>query len=204
MRVIWSTLTEPGVQRKNAFSLDATCEELLFVAGPVIAAALVTASSPSTGIIVSAIFATIGALGLAFSSASQAVPRNDGHAPREDRPLRQPGFLRVLIALIGVGLVLGVMEVFAPAHAAANNAVEMSGWLLAAFAAGSRVAPASRCGSRGVRCARDYFPARKTAISPWSARRLESSKQSNRAALQLPGLGRATAARFVNGLGYRD
>lgn len=156
MRVIWSTLTEPGVQRKNAVSLDATCEELLFVAGPVIAAALVTASSPSTGIIVSAIFATIGALGLAFSSASQAVPRNDGHAPREDRPLRQPGFLRVLIALIGVGLVLGVMEVFAPAHAAANNAVEMSGWLLAAFAAGSRVAPASRCGSRGVRCARDY------------------------------------------------
>lgn len=80
MRVIWSTLTEPGVQRKNAFSLDATCEELLFVAGPVIA-----------------------------------------------------------IALIGVGLVLGVMEVFAPAHAAANNAVEMSGWLLAAFAAGSAI-----------------------------------------------------------------
>lgn len=139
MRVIWSSLTEPGAQRKSAFSLDATCEELLFVAGPVIAAALATAASPSVGIIVAAACAAVGTLGLAFSSASQQLPRAHGRPRREDQPLRQPGFLRVLIGLTGIGLVLGVIEVFAPAHAAAHDAVNMSGWLLAAFAAGSAI-----------------------------------------------------------------
>lgn len=137
MRVVWSSLTEPGKQRKSAFSLDATCEELLFVAGPVLAAGIVTAASPSVGIIVAAACAAVGAVGLALSSASQQVPRSPGPLGRADRPLRQGGFVRVLVALVGVGLVLGVVEVFAPAHAAAQHAVELSGWLLAAFAAGS-------------------------------------------------------------------
>lgn len=86
---------------------------------------------------VAALLAAVGGFGLALSSASQRVAPTPGRTARHEKPLRQPGFLRVLLALVGVGLVLGVIEVFAPAHASASDMTEISGWLLAAFAAGS-------------------------------------------------------------------
>lgn len=139
MRVVWSSLTEAGPQREKAFSLDAVAEELLFVAGPVIVTAIIVASSPSVGLFVTAGVVLVGTLGLVTSRASAAlsgtlpVPR----AERATRPLGTPGFLRVLLVLVGVGAVLGVVEITAPALAAEQNAVPAAGWLLAAFAAGS-------------------------------------------------------------------
>lgn len=54
MRMIWASLTTAGDQRTKAFSIDAVCEELLFVAGPVVITAVIVASSPSTGLWVTA------------------------------------------------------------------------------------------------------------------------------------------------------
>ncbi|MFF2778573.1 MFS transporter [Streptomyces sp. NPDC058052] len=137
MRMVWASLTTAGDQRTKAFSLDAVCEELLFVAGPVIITAVIVTSSPSTGLWVTAAAVSLGTAAMTSSASSRALRGTGGSAAQGDRPLRQPGFARVLVVLLGVGGVLGVAEIAAPATAAEHDAVAASGWLLAAFAGGS-------------------------------------------------------------------
>ncbi|WP_331763083.1 MFS transporter (plasmid) [Streptomyces sp. NBC_01590] len=137
MRMIWASLTTAGDQRTKAFSIDAVCEELLFVGGPVIITAVIVATSPGTGLWVTAAAVSLGTAAMTSSAPSGALRGTGEKAARGDRPLRQPGFARVLIVLLGVGGVLGVAEIAAPAVAEQRDAVAASGWLLAAFAGGS-------------------------------------------------------------------
>lgn len=137
MRVIWADLTIAGDQRKKAFSVDAVAEELLFVIGPVLIAAIIATTSASVGMLVTGAVVLLGTIGLITSAASA---RQHGRQRRVEvgrRPLRQPGFVRVLCVLAGVGCVLGVVEIVAPAVAEDHSISAASGWLLAAFAAGS-------------------------------------------------------------------
>jgi len=60
-------------------------------------------------------------------------------AYRRDRPLRQPGFRPLLVALLGVGLVLGTVEIAAPAFAQQHGNAASTGLLLAALSFGSAV-----------------------------------------------------------------
>ncbi|MER7404856.1 MFS transporter [Streptomyces sp. NPDC000070] len=137
MRMVWASLTTAGDQRTKAFSIDAVCEELLFVGGPVIITAVIVASSPSVGLWLTAAAVSFGTAAMTSSASSGALRGTGGSGARGDRPLRQPGFARVLIVLLGVGAVLGVAEIATPAVAAQHDAVAASGWLLAAFAGGS-------------------------------------------------------------------
>lgn len=141
MRVIWTSITTPGEQRTRALSLDAVAEELLFVAGPVIAAWIFFAASASAGMIVTATVLLVGTVGLTTSDPSRALRgRERSVAARTiDRPLRRAGFPRVLVVLTAVGCVLGVVEIAAPALATDRGIPGASGWLLAAFALGSAV-----------------------------------------------------------------
>lgn len=137
MRMIWASLTTAGDQRTKAFSIDAVCEELLFVGGPVLITAVIVASSPGIGLWVTAAAVLLGTVAMTSSTSSGALRGTGGSITRGDRPLRRPGFARVLIVLSGVGGVLGVAEIAAPAVAAQHGAAAASGWLLAAFAGGS-------------------------------------------------------------------
>lgn len=137
MRVIWASLTVPGDQRTKAFSIDAVCEELLFVGGPVVITAVIVATSPGAGLLLTSAAVLVGTAAMTSSASSGALRGTGGRGARGARPLRQPGFVRVLIVLLGVGGVLGVVEIAAPAVAAQRDAVAAAGWLLAAFAGGS-------------------------------------------------------------------
>lgn len=137
MRVIWASITSEGEERAKAFSVDAVAEELLFVAGPVIVSTLVVATSGQVGLLAAAAAVTFGTLGMTTSAASVSTGARDRTAARPNRPLRQPGFARVLVVLVGVGGILGVVEIAAPAVATEQGVVAASGWLLGAFAAGS-------------------------------------------------------------------
>ncbi|MEL5953535.1 MFS transporter [Streptomyces sp. CLV115] len=137
MRMLWASLTTAGDQRTKAFSIDAVCEELLFVGGPVVITAVIVATSPSTGLWVTAAAVSLGTAAMTSSALSGALRGTGEGTARGDRPLRQPGFARVLIVLLGVGGVLGVAEIAAPAVAEQRDAVAASGWILAAFAGGS-------------------------------------------------------------------
>ncbi|WOX15503.1 MFS transporter [Streptomyces sp. N50] len=137
MRMVWASLTTAGDQRTKAFSIDAICEDLLYVAGPVIITAVIVATSPGIGLWVTAAAVFLGTTAMTSSASSRTLRGTGGSGVRGDRPLRQPGFVRVLTVLLGVGCVLGVAEIAAPAVAAQHDAVSASGWLLAAFSGGS-------------------------------------------------------------------
>lgn len=139
MRIVWIALTEPGAQRTRALSLDAVADEIVFIAGPVIAATLATTYSPSLSLLAAAAAVLAGTLGLTTSRASgrlRGEQRGRGYAKPA---LWHPGFARVLATLLGVGCLLGTIEIAAPALAAARHATGASGWLLAALSAGSAV-----------------------------------------------------------------
>ncbi|MEV6161870.1 MFS transporter [Streptomyces sp. NPDC052052] len=137
MRMVWASLTTAGDQRTKAFSVDAICEDLLYVVGPVIITAVIVATSPNIGLWVTATAVFLGTAAMTSSASSRALRGTGRSGVRGDRPLRQPGFVRVLIVLLGAGGVLGVAEIAAPAVAAQHDAVAASGWLLAAFSGGS-------------------------------------------------------------------
>lgn len=137
MRVIWASVTSEGEQRAKAFSLDAVAEELLFVVGPVVISAIIVGTSSQVGLLVAAAAVVVGTLGMTTSPVSLSTRVRDRTAPGTTRPLGQPGFARVLTVLVGVGGILGVVEIAAPALATEQDVVAASGWLLGAFAAGS-------------------------------------------------------------------
>ena len=112
---------------------------MVFILGPIIAASLSAAVSPSSALLVATIGLLIGTLGLTTSrlSAGFAGRANDLLVPAGPRPLRRPGFARVLVVLFGVGVVLGAVEVIAPAVAVEDHHRGASGWLLAALSVGS-------------------------------------------------------------------
>ena len=139
MRVLWGSITEPGAVRTEAYSVDAVCEELLFTTGPLIAAAVVGAISPPVGLLATALVALVGTLGMTSSPLSRGHGSVTTPPRNSSRPLRQSGFVAILIALLGVGVVLGTVEVVTPAVADSQGSVGLAGILLAAFAAGSAV-----------------------------------------------------------------
>lgn len=140
MRVLWGSMIPAGPLRTRAYSIDAVCEELLFTVGPLIGAVSVGTGSPTIALGLTAALALVGTAGMTSSplsgrrTAGATVTRTTA-----SRPLRQPGFLAVLVALLGVGVVLGTIEIVAPAVAAGHNSVQLAGILLAAFAGGSAV-----------------------------------------------------------------
>ncbi|RUR03042.1 MFS transporter [Labedella endophytica] len=139
MRVIWGSLTPAGPARTAAYSLDAVSEELLFTGGPLLAAAIITLTDPPTALVATAALSVVGTLGMTSSAASRSRLPSATTPPRAARPLSQPGFALVLLALLGVGVVLGTVEVAAPAVAEAQGSVGIAGLLLAAFAGGSAI-----------------------------------------------------------------
>ena len=138
MRTAWTSITSPGDQRTRALSLDATADEVVFIVGPVLAATLSSAVSPSSALLAATVALLVGTLGLTTSRVSGALR---GHAPKPldagPRPLLRPGFARVLVVLFGVGAVLGTIEIVAPAVAVGDQHRAASGWLLAALSVGS-------------------------------------------------------------------
>lgn len=137
MRVLWASVTPPGPVRTRAYSVDAVAEELTFTTGPVVIAAVIAASSPLAGLVVSAAAVVTGTFGMTSGAVSGKQRGTPHRLPPQDKPLRQRGFLPILLLILGAGVVLGTIEVAVPAYADRENSVALAGWLLSAFAAGS-------------------------------------------------------------------
>lgn len=139
MRVLWASVTPAGPIRTRAYSVDAVAEELTFTTGPVTIAAIIAATSPLAGLLVTAAVVLTGTIGMTSGPVSAQQKGAPNRLCREDKPLRQKGFIPNLIILLGVGIVLGAIEVAVPASADRGNSVTLAGWLLSAFAAGSAI-----------------------------------------------------------------
>jgi MFS family permease len=137
-RTLWPQLAEDQSDLDSLYTLDATWQEMVFIAGPALVGVLVAVSGPGAALLAAACAGAIGGLVYAW------VVRPLWHAipPVESRI----GLVRALSSLAGpyaalcvMALGLGFVEVGVPAVAILEQNRAASGWLLALWSLGSLV-----------------------------------------------------------------
>ncbi|HEX8102718.1 MAG TPA: MFS transporter [Solirubrobacteraceae bacterium] len=123
---------------QGAFALDSVLTEVIFVAGPLLTAAMVAFVSPGAALLLSAGAVAAGAL--AFQAALPAAARDEGgRAGGAGRlgALRAPGILTLVLAMLPVGVGVGAIEVALPAFADEQGRPSAAGVLIAIWSVAS-------------------------------------------------------------------
>lgn len=136
LRALWPVVAVGQVARDAAYSFDATSQELLWIAGPLAVAALLTVASPASVVIIAAVIACIGVGLFALSPISRSWRGSATERPRfgalAGRDLRA-----LLVTSVFVGINWGAMTFGLTALAVGLGNNRASGVLLAALSAGS-------------------------------------------------------------------
>ena len=112
-RNVWSTVAVDPDLLRRAYSLDAAADEVLFTVGPLVAGLAVALAGPGAGVLVTAVLALGGTLGVAASPLVRRTPLPADPGAPTTTPLRAPGFARLLAVMFGVGAALGGVELVA-------------------------------------------------------------------------------------------
>jgi MFS family permease len=122
----------------TAFALDALQLELVFIAGPLLAAGISAAISPEVAFLTGVALQAAGAIGVAASPHSRrwrpAPADGDG---RRAGALSTPGLRVLVLSLAVTAVALGVLEIGIAAFAEREATRDDSGWLFALWGAGS-------------------------------------------------------------------
>jgi hypothetical protein len=142
MRVLWISLVGQGPRLQTAYALDAVLDELLFVAGPLLAGGLATLYRPAAGVLATAGLALAGTLGFVASPVSRA--QGGGQAAAAGRggwagALGSAGMRTLTLSLAGIGAAIGILEIGLVGAAREAGAAEAASLSLAAWAAASAV-----------------------------------------------------------------
>lgn len=141
-RALWTELVPRGPLRSIAYGYEAISLEVFFILGPAIAAFLMAAPWPGTGLAVAAAAMVVGTVGFALTPAVRARSARTAHggspaagatSPGLLGALSEPGMRTVALASLGFGLVIGTVEVGVPAATAAAGSAAMGGVLLSAW-----------------------------------------------------------------------
>jgi MFS family permease len=151
MRALWSELLGDDGRLQAAFAVESTVQELIFVVGPPLVAALAAVFSPAVAVL------GTGALLLAGTAVFAATPASRAWRPRRRAadwagPLRSPGIRTVLAAIVLLATAFGTVEVTVVAGAEQLGSRTLAGPLLALWAVGSMaggLAFGSRASERG-------------------------------------------------------
>jgi MFS family permease len=141
LRALW-----PGLLRRReellpaAFALDSVAIELLFTAGPLIAAAIIALVSPIAALALSAACTITGV------ALFVVQPPSRGWRPHEQAgshgalgALRSRGVRTLMLATLPIGFCFGAVEISLPAFAKQFGAPEWAGVLLSVWAAASAI-----------------------------------------------------------------
>jgi MFS family permease len=141
MRVLWLSLVGQGPRLQTAYALDAVLDELLFVAGPLLAGGLATLYRPAAGVLATGGLAVAGTLGFVASPVSRAQEGTRAAAGRARwaGALSRPGMRTLALSLAGVGAAIGIWEIGLVGAAREAGSAEAASLSLAAWAAASAV-----------------------------------------------------------------
>jgi MFS family permease len=138
MRALWPSLLPDRRLRHAALALDTGTQGLLYIAGPLLAAALASAHSPSLALAVTAVLGLAGTAVVATAPPSRRwrpAPRTAAGKPA--RRLASPGLVLLFVSLTGIGFAIGSLNVWAVAMSGTHGKDMLSGLLPAAFSTGS-------------------------------------------------------------------
>jgi MFS family permease len=138
-RMLWPRVTPDRAARESAYALDATTQEIIWTAGPLVVGVLAAAVSPSLAVLAVAAVTLTGTVLFAAAPAArllvgEAIPGQAQAAVLRNEPLRL-----LLFAGILVGLGLGGVEVALPALAIHHGSHTASGLLLSVWSVGSMI-----------------------------------------------------------------
>ena len=138
MRSLWNGLVPDTELRQAAFALDAVAIDVAWIVGPTVAAGVIATASPSASLGVCVALSLAGSAVFAGSVASRRWRGTPAHE-RGPGPLRSPGVVVLMGAALGVGIMVGAIEISITAFASDHGAAELGGTLIAIQAAGSVV-----------------------------------------------------------------
>jgi MFS family permease len=139
LRTLW-----PGLMRDRkellttAFALDSVAVELLFTAGPLIAALIIAVASPAAALVVSAACSIVGTVLFAQRPPSRNWrPEAKAGSHGAFGALRSAGVRTIVFSSLPVGFCFGAVEISLPAFATEHGTRELAGVLLATWSVGS-------------------------------------------------------------------
>ncbi|MFD6343426.1 MFS transporter [Streptomyces roseolus] len=139
LRALWPSVLPDSRLRHAALALDTGTQGLLYIAGPLLVAALAASYTPPIALAVTAALGLVGAVVVAFAPPSRLWrPAPSAQAPTGvAHRLASPGLVLLFVSLTGIGFAIGAMNVWAVAMAERHGQDLLSGILPAAFSTGS-------------------------------------------------------------------
>jgi MFS family permease len=124
-----------------AYALDSVLTEALFIAGPLLTAALVALAEPAAALGLSAAAVVAGTAAFVGALPAGALAR-DQTGPGRGRlrrlgALEAPGVRTLVLSMLPVGVAFGALEVALPAFADGAGRPELAGLLIATWSVGS-------------------------------------------------------------------
>jgi MFS family permease len=139
LRSMWpSLLRERPELVQAAYALDSVMIELIFIAGPLLTAAVATALSPPAALVVSAASVMVGTVAFTALPPSRAVrPARDCPSAGALGALGSPGVRTLVLTSLPAGIGIGICEITLPAFSDASGTAATAGLLLALWSLGS-------------------------------------------------------------------
>jgi len=137
VRTMWSVIVTADLHAA-AFALEATLQEVFFVAGPLLVGVLTGLVSSSAGVLGAAVIGAVGVTGFIMSPAVRTLRRepHPGHGSR--LAALGPSLVRRIVVFTACyGITFGAVEVAMPAFAEQHGGRSLAGICLAAWSAGS-------------------------------------------------------------------
>jgi predicted MFS family arabinose efflux permease len=135
MRAGWSTLFTDRSQLTQAFSLDSTAQEVIWIMGPLLSATIAASIDPRATLVAMAAFSAIGVTW--FATSQQSRTWRSAHVGERHLlgPLTASPVRRVLATILGLAFAWGALELAIAAYADSTD--HSAGPLLAVWAVGS-------------------------------------------------------------------
>ena len=149
MRSLWGRLV-PEDLVESAYAFDAIQLELVFVAGPLVAAGIATTLTPAVGLFLGAGFYLLAATGFATAPAVRAALPEDDALRTRAGALGSPGIRTLSAVALLTAISFGAIEVALPAFTEGEGSRAAAGPLITMWALGS-VAGGLWYGSRSWR-----------------------------------------------------
>jgi MFS family permease len=136
MRALWPSLLAGSGLRDTAYALEAWLQELFFILGPLLVAAIASVAPAWTTIVVAAALAAVGTVWFALAQPVRAA-RGSSRGPSRAGALGSQAVRTVMLSCVALGAGFGIVEVAMPAFGEAHGSRAQGGFVLACFALGS-------------------------------------------------------------------
>jgi MFS family permease len=136
-RTLLPRVTPDRDTREAAYALDATAQEIVWTAGPLVVGVLAAAVSPALSVLVIAAVTLTGSFLFATAPAARLLGGGPVSGAGSVHVLGTPALRVLLAAGAFIGLGMGMLEVAIPALAIHNGSHAASGLLLSAWSIGS-------------------------------------------------------------------